>query len=834
MNVSYRWLRDFLPGLDRSPDEVAELLTGRVATVEGVERVRGDLAPFVVAQVVDSRPIAGSDKLTINRVDAGTGELIDVVCGAPNVRVGAKYPFAKAGVVMPGGQTIERRKIRGETSNGMLCSARELGLGEEHAGVLELDPGAVPGSPILEVLRVGDTRLVLDVLPNRADLLSHLGVAREVAAATGEPFSETPVRALIGRVPTGVWPSAPDNERGVVQAPPRGAYVGVAPSVTVRLEDPEGAPRYLGVVVRGVTVGESPPWLRERLEAVAARTVNNVVDVTNFMLHGFGQPMHAFDLSKLGGGVVAVRRARPGEVLVTLDGVSRTLDSEVTVIADAECVQAIAGVMGGRGSEVTDGTTDIFLEVAAFDPRRVRRTRRLLGLATDASYRFERGVDVGACRDVLALAVELMMAVAGGRVEGAAIDLYPGARPEREVAVRVRRVERILGIPVGEEEVEGLLRSVGFSVRRDEAEVGHLLVRVPSWRMDVEREIDLIEEVARLRGYDTLPDDLRPYRPSAVSTDGLHRTMGRVREALVGVGLLEARPMPFVGGGGSGHVRVANPLAADEAYLRRELLETLGRRAEHNLAQMQRSVRLFEIGAAFAPGAPGAGEGPCEEVRVAAVVVGERRPPHWTEPVVPAFDAWDAKWLAEVMARAAEPLASLELRPGSGPLLWEVVLDGVVRGWVRSLTLDAPVWAAPAFGIELTLETVDAAPVAPPGAAKYAAPGAWARGRVRAYRPLPTTPYARFDIALLVPNDLPVDRVEHTMRGALTTDSGPQLEELTLVSEFQGAGVPTGYRSVAWQITLRHPARTVASKEVAGRRERLLRVLEGDLGVRIR
>ena len=811
MIVSYSWLLDFLPPLDLTPRAVADLLTMRAATVEEVEPVRAELQPFVVARVVESERIPET-KLSINKVDDGSGELLDVICGAPNVQAGRLYPFARTGTTMPGGLTIERRKIRGFFSNGMLCSARELGLGESHEGIMELEVDAAPGTPLIDALpAVSDTRLVLDVLPNRPDLLSHLGVAREVAAARG-----VSLRPEIARpVPAGDAAAEPVRDT-------RQARAG---SIAVTLEDAEGAPRYLGVVVRGVRVGASPEWLRQRVESVGGRSINNIVDVTNFMLHGYGQPMHAFDAAKLAGGAVIVRRARPGESLVTLDGVERVLDPVITVIADAERAQAIAGIMGGRESEVTESTTDIFLEVAYFDPTRTRRARRALNLSTDASYRFERGTDIEACLARLVTAVQLITRVAGGEADGAPVDLYPPHERQREIPLRVERVARVLGHPIPAATIAPLLGSVGFAVRQGDA--GALLVDPPSWRADVTAEIDLIEEVARLYGYDELPSDVRPYRPGTVPDAPLHLTARRVREALVAEGLLEALAVPFVTGAERGYVRVANPMAENEAFLRRDVLESLARRAEHNLAQMQRTVRLFEIGSAFAPGD---GPLPLEEMRVAALVLGDRHPQHWTEPHTPQFDEWDAKWLAEVMVRAAYPGAPAELRPAGDEILWEIVLDGRVRGWVRRVPLDGPVWAAPAFGVELSLAERSAVPVAPPRATSYTGNGARETTAARRFVPLPTTPASGFDLALLVPNDMPAERVE----SVLARELGTLLERSALLSEFRGGSVPEGFRSLAWQITLRHPSRTLESREIAGRRERLLKALEGELGVRIR
>jgi len=695
-------------------------------------------------------------------------------------------------------------------SNGMLCSARELRLSDDHEGILELETSAAPGTPLLDAIPLGDTRLVIDVTPNRPDLLSHAGLARELAAAVGAQMRLPPVP---GSTSSKVAPAVrADSEM----------QVG---GVRVRLEDPEGCPRYMGVVMRDIAVGPSPAWLAERIVAVGGRSINNVVDATNYVLHELGQPVHAFDVAKLGGSEIVVRRARAGENIVTLDGVARTLDANTTVIADDDRAQAVAGVMGGAESEVTAETTAIFIEVAHFDPVGVRRARRALGLSTDASYRFERHVDIELPPRALARVVEIVAAVAGGRVDGAPGDLYPTPHVPRTVSLRPARVATVLGEAMPQNEIVRLLTPLGFEV---DARAGTLRVTVPSWRPDVVREVDLVEEVARRRGYDTFSSELRPFRPGTVPESSLEAVSRRVRDALVARGLLEARPLPFVKGADIGFVRVANPLSENEAHLRRDLLDTLARRAEYNLARMQRDVRLFEIGSVFLPSADTL---PLEELRAALVVMGHRRPAHWTETRPPDFDEWDAKGLAEALASAAYPAAEIALESDADPdWLWSISTDGTRRGGVRRVALDAPVWAAPAFGVELTLLTVPSDFIAQPGSARYDAMPAESKPHHVQYRALPATPAAEFDLALIVPNDMPAARVEDVIRAA----SGELLEQVTLFDEYRGDAVPNGFRSLAWRLTFRHPERTLRDKEVAGRREKLLRTLEGELGVRQR
>jgi phenylalanyl-tRNA synthetase beta chain len=824
MNISYNWLKDFVD-VDLPAARLAELITSRAATVDAVETLRDDLRPFVVARVVECARHPDSDHLSVTKVDAGTGELLDVVCGAPNVQAGKLYPFAKTGTKMPAGFTIERRKIRGAISNGMLCSAREMGLGEEQDGILELDIDVPPGTPLLDALTsVSDTRIVVDVGANRADLNSHLGIAREVAAALGKPVDVD--RALHGAT------TARDPVR-IDTNPRRGSTGGV----TVTIEDVDGCPRYLGAVVRGVRVGPSPDWLVRRLEGAGVRAINNIVDITNFMLLGFGQPMHAFDAKRLTGPEIVVRTARKGEKLVTLDGTERLLTDDMCVIADGERAQALAGVMGGRDSEVSNGTTDIFLEVAAFNPRRVRKMRRALSLSTEASYRFERGTDVGSAPERLQQAVALIVALAGGTAEPA-VDVCPTPQSPREITVRAGRVTQVLGDPVPAQRIVQLLRSIGFSgAVRPGTEMlkgsEEIHVTPPSWRHDVVAEIDVIEEVARLHGYDMLPDQLRPFRIGTVPDSPEFIRDSHIEDALAAEGLYEVRPLPFVKGDDSTHVRVANPIAENEAHLRRSILESLASRAEFNLSHMEGNIRLFEVGAVFSPRP--SGQLPLERRSVGVLVMGDRRPPHFTEPKPPRYDQWDAKFLAERLVSIASPDAKASLVPGdaaaqSNGHLWTIELDGMARGVVRSVSLDAPVWAAPAYGIELDLGVVESADVAPPGTSIHGQTPPPPAAKHGQFRPLPTTPAAQVDVALLVPDAVLASQVERVIR----SNGGDLLESVSLFDEFRGAGLPAGTRSLAWRLTFRDATRTLRDKEIEGRTNKILRALEGVLGVRQR
>jgi phenylalanyl-tRNA synthetase beta chain len=597
----------------------------------------------------------------------------------------------------------------------------------------------------------------------------------------------------------------------------------------VKIAEPDLVRRFMGVVVRGVTGGPSPEWLVRRLESVGSRSINNVVDASNYVLHEMGQPTHAFDLEKLGGPSIIVRRANNGEKITTLDGAERTLADSMIVIADASRPQAIAGIMGGRDSEVTDATKDVFLEVANFNPTKIRDARRSLGLSTDASYRFERGVDLELGPKALERVAQLIMLLAGGSVDGVPVDLAKQPTSIAPITLRPSRVARLLGETLEPSEISALLGGVGFGVSPSGES---LSVTIPTWRLDVKAEVDLIEEVARLHGYDNFSTEIRPFRPGSMGDDPAWITSKRVREALVGRGLLEARPMPFVVGG-EGYVRLTNPLSENEAYLRQDVLDTLARRAEYNLSRMTGDIRIFEIGSVFRPTT---GDLPHEELRVAALVMGRRTPPHFTDPKSPDFAAWsvfgewDAKALAESIASTAylgRPVEVKQSERDDG--LWDIVVDGQPAGVVRRVALDAPVWASPAFGVELSLGVFESAPVAPAGQNAHRPFERPSAERTR-YVATPTTPASEFDLALLVPDTVRGEQVESVMRRV----SGKLLESVTLFDRYVGQGVEPGHRSLAWRLTFRHGERTLRDREIDARRSDILRALADELNVRQR
>jgi phenylalanyl-tRNA synthetase beta chain len=562
-------------------------------------------------------------------------------------------------------------------------------------------------------------------------------------------------------------------------------------------------------VIRGVRIGTSPDWLRDRLQSVGQRSISNVVDATNYLMLENGQPLHAFDLAKVRGNAIIVRRGRAGETLVTLDGQRRALATDMCVIADAEGVTALAGVMGGQGSEVTSATTDLLLECAYFDPRRTRRMRRALGMNTDASYRFERGADPDATAGRLARAAELIVAVAGGRIEGM-VDVYPQPIPARTIFLRDARIARLLGVAVPRAEVERVLTAIGCVVGPRE---DRYAVQVPAWRPDLEREVDLIEEVARLVGYDRFPDEIRPYRPGTVPDSAVEQLNDRLRVLLTGLGLHEAVSLPLGPKVAEGQPAVLNPLSQEEAYLRLDLLSGLVRRVEHNWRQMTRDVRLFEVGRAFA-----AEGGRTEEVdgrryvlpretdRVAGVITGARWPAHWSEPHPPDVDLFDARALLGAVVGVARLGATVEA-DGSG---WVVKADGLEVGRARELDADRPAWAGVLVGFELEVAASPATGLT--------------------VRPLPAWPAIERDVALVLPDGVTAASVEETLRRG----AGNLCEGVRVFDAYRGEGLPAGTRSVAWRLVFRAPDRTLREEEADKALDKALRTVEHTHGIRRR
>ena len=819
MDISVNWLRALAPSIEGSADELAAALSARAVPVDRAELVGDELADVVVGRVVEVGKHPNADRLSLCRVDAGGGDLLDVVCGAPNVVENAFYPFIPAGGTLPGGFKIERRKIRGQESNGMLCSEKELGLGRDSAGIMRLGDEHTPGESFVEAVGLPDARMEVDLTPNRIDLACHAGVARELAP---------------GGVNDLVFPSfgGPDWSPGWQS----GEESATAGGVSVTIEDRDRCFRYLAAVVRGVTVGPSPEWLQARLRAAGSRPINNVVDSTNYVLLELNQPLHAFDLARLAGPEIRVRAARD-EPHTTLDGASHELGPDVSVIADAERPVALAGVMGGADSEVSDGTSDLLIECAAFDPRHTRHTAQATGLATDASYRFERGIDESGMEEALRRCVELILATAGGVADAEAIRVGRAPLSVPFVRLRPSRVRAVLGLRLTSDQIAELLEPVGFGVTV--AESGSegpavLEVAVPGWRTDVRTEVDLLEEVARRYGYESFPQEVRSFRPSAVPDSPSWQRADRVRRTLSSSGLLEARSSSFVPESRTAGqpARLLKPLSEAESFLRTDLVPVLLGRVEYNWTRGNRDVRLFEIGSVFqsakdAPGDRAGADLPVgEELRVAFAMTGLSQPAHWSRPE-------DDLVVADLKGSLEDVVAELglgEIRPGRP----EEVGGGLPIGWgwwlgeesfcifesgslvgvagrVRADAVDAPVWAASVYAAEFKLDSVRL------------------EDR-RSYRDLPTFPAVTRDLALLVDRTVTAASVADTIRAA-----GPDtLESLVLFDVYEGDKIEEGQRSLAWRLVFRAPDRTLRDADVEDGLSSITANLEERFNARIR
>jgi phenylalanyl-tRNA synthetase beta chain len=632
MKVTLNWLRQYVD-FDWSPDELAERLTMIGIEVESVQKVAGEFEGIVVAQVVTRDKVTGSDKLSVCRVNDGKGER-QIICGANNFKAGDKVAMILPNFALPlkPGEkepfVIKVRKVMGVESHGMLCSPQELGLPDQIDGILILREDAVIGQPFAEYLgrQGGDVVYDLEITPNRPDLNSVIGIAREISAVSGNPLKLPEVR----EIPHSALRTPHSNEL-----------------VAVRVDDAEFCPRYTARVVRGVKIGPSPEWLKNRLESVGIRSISNVVDVTNFVMMECGQPLHAFDYHLIERGAdgkptIVVRRAADGEKFTTLDGQVRTLTNQMLLIADETKAIALAGVMGGQNTEINDRTVDVLIESAYFKPQNVRATSKKLELRTESSYRFERGGDAGICDWASRRAAQLILETAGGELAEGVEDVYPHPVRQGEINLRHHKVCDLLGVKLSSSQQVNYLERLGLKVGADNAGE-YCVVEIPTFRVDLKREVDLIEEIARMHGVDKIPST--PPRGAIGSNefDAVHDELAEARRILTGLGLNEAQGQTLVSDksiGGLSAVPLANALSSDMNVLRPSLLPGLLDALRHNLSRKNNDVALFEIGRVFMPpGAPlqegrkdaAASNGQIpEERRVAIALTGRRNAQFWS------------------------------------------------------------------------------------------------------------------------------------------------------------------------------------------------------------
>jgi phenylalanyl-tRNA synthetase beta chain len=793
MKVSLHWLREYVE-LPPTVDALVSLLTMAGVEVEGVETTGCAIAKIVAAEIKSSEQHPNADRLSVCQVDDGSGTVRQIVCGAKNYRVGDKVPLALPGAQLAPDFVIKVGKLRGVESQGMMCSADELKLpatlGHRGAedGLLILAPDTALGTPITDLF-AGDTVLDLEITPNRPDLLSHAGIAREIATLTGKALND------------------PLEKSTAVESGDGAARIAV--------EDATLCPLYTCRRICGVKVGPSPEWLRKKLEAVGLRTINNVVDITNYLQLEVGHPLHAFDAAKLDG-ALQVRRAAPDEAFHALDGKTYALKDADLVIADQSKVVALAGVMGGEYTGVTETTTDIVLEAAVFQPAVIRRSSRRLALNSDSSYRFERGVDIGKTLRTSARATQLIVELCGGQPQSIEWSTQPNqVRADRTVKLRADRVSALLGVSVPNERIAAILSGFGL------VDAGEQGWRIPSYRSDLAREVDLIEEIARVIGMDTIPSKTEARFLPGSATDRAYDRAMELRRALVAAGLHEGRSVTLVPErplgwaatqtSGENLQRVKNPMIDDQVVLRPNLLHGLLTAVGDNFRAGQKAVRLFEVGRVFSTRKP-------EEFSHAAIVLsGASSERNWRGAEGRAYDLFD---LYGILGSAIG--ATCEAEPNEA-----LALSAVVKVNGKPVGFAGQLWPAEARGLDaetpVVFAEIDLAALAK----------AEATGVAKRYTEIPRFPPVTRDVALLAPLGLTHERIVSTLTGA----KEPLLARVELFDVFtdvSGTKIPADKKSLAYSLTYRSAERTLTADEVSVAHAKLKDRLKTELGVLLR
>ncbi len=783
MKFSEQWLRGWVnPAVSR--DELVARLSMVGLEVDAVTPVAGQFSGIVVGEILSAEQHPDADKLRVCQVSDGSTQF-QVVCGAPNARVGIKVPFAMIGAELPGDFKIKKAKLRGVESNGMLCSASELQISDDNSGLMELAADAPVGQDIRGYLGLDDASIEIGLTPNRGDCLSLAGLAREVGAIYAAPVSPVLAAAV---------PAAHDDVR------------------PVDVLAPHACPRYLGRVVRNVDLTKPTPlWMVERLRRSDIRSIDAAVDITNYVMLELGQPMHAFDLAEINGGI-RVRMAEEGEKLVLLDGQEVSLRSDTLVIADHQRALAIAGVMGGEHSGVTGKTQDLFLESAFFDTIAIAGKARSYGLHTDASHRFERGVDWQLAREAMERATALLLEIVGGEagpiIEAVDQDQLPNVAP---IALRSERIEQMLGMHMQDSEVERLLAALGLGIRADGA--GQWQVSVPSHRFDISLEVDLIEELGRLYGYNRLPVRYPQARLAPQAKAEAAVELPALRRLLVARGYQEAITYSFIDpklfelfSPGVAPLLLANPISADMAAMRSTLWPGLIKALEHNLNRQQPRVRLFESGLRFV----GQLEDLKQEPMLAGVVCGSRLPESWAHGR-DGVDFYDVKADVEALLSAAGAGDAFTFVPGEHPALHpgqtaRIERDGVLVGFLGALHPELAATLgleSSVFVFELVLAQIT-------------------QGRMPAFQELSRFPEVRRDLALLVDRDVPAQPLLAAIREA----AGEWLTDLGLFDVYHGKGIDPHRKSLAVGLTWQHPSRTLNDDEVSTTTQNILTSLE--------
>jgi len=769
-------------------------------------------ATFLVAQVLTRDKHPNADKLSLCRVHDGQGER-QIVCGAQNFKPGDKVPLILPGASLPpkAGEkepfTIKVGKIRGVESHGMMCSPQELGLPDQIDGLLILREDAKVGQPLAEYLGRSGSDVVydLEITPNRPDWNSVIGIAREISALTGNPLRIPEIK---------IDPEKFSDE-------PIGKFVGV------RINDAELCPRYTARMVRGVKIGPSPDWLKNILEKVGLRSINNVVDVTNFVMLEIGQPLHAFDFHLLNGveknaPTIVVRRANEGEKFVTLDGKEHTLSNQMLLIADETKAVALAGIMGGQNSEINPDTADVLIESAYFKPQNIRATSKKLELRTDSSYRFERGGDVGICDWASRRAAQLICELAGGKILTESIDAYPNPVAPKEISLRHKKVGELVGVEISAAQSTKFLRQLGLEVTETGTE--SCTARIPTFRVDLKREVDLIEEIVRLFGIDKIPSTPPRGAIGANAFDSVHDQIAEARRILAGLGLNEAQGQTLISDSAAKLISadetlaaLSNPLSSDMNVLRPSLLPGLIDALRHNVSRKNNDVALFEIGRVFAQA-----DGKIrEERRLAIALTGQRLPAFWSGTERDAkFDVYDLKGaLEEFFEQFGLRGLSYIRRAESGKFFLESAVIQLGKNVIGEIGQLSPLLAR-------QYDLRDAAVLAEINFDLVLA----RRNPAKSFKPLPAFPTIRRDIAMLVPEITTHEAVLNVVK-----QTKPQnLESVQLFDVFRGKNISPGEKSVAYAFTYRNPERTLTDAEVNSAHEKLVEQFKQNLHAVVR
>ncbi|MDI9570231.1 MAG: phenylalanine--tRNA ligase subunit beta [Pseudomonadota bacterium] len=802
MKISIKWLRDYVD-FDVDPADLAESLTMAGLEVDAIERAGPAFDGVVVARILSVRPHPQSDKLRLCEVTTGSAPL-PIVCGAPNVAAGATVALARVGAVIPGGYVIKSSRLRGEPSEGMLCSEEELGIGEDNKGIMILPPEMPLGMDLKEALGLLDTVLDIGVTPNRADCLSIVGIAREVAAITGSAlrYPDTAIR---------------ENEE---------ATLGIA---SVTIEDPDLCPRYTARIIKNIKIKASPAWMRERLEAVGLRAINNIVDVTNFVMMELGQPLHAFDYRFLEEGRIVVRRAREGEPFVSLDGKERLLKADTLMICDGVKPVAIAGIMGGLNSEVKDDTSTILLESAYFHPASIRRSSRWLGMGTDAAFRFERGIDPEGVVRALNRAAQLMAELGDGEICRGYIDVYPRQiGVSKDIPLRGRRVRAILGADISGREAAEILERLEMTV----VPTGDDDYRVtpPTCRVDIHREIDLIEEVARIHGFPRIPVAMPASGGAPGRENPRHRREGLLRAAMNGLGYKETINYSFInpimaeqfglpeGDPLRSFVKIRNPLTEEQAVMRTNLVYGLLEVMERNARNGCADLKIFEIGRVFL--ARGEEELPEERPCLAALVTGSRYDSSWHHQGVMA-DFYDLKGALEALLAVLKITGARFVATAEWPFLHpgracRVMIGEEVAGFLGEIhprvreRLDL---RSRALVFQLELDSL-----AVPAAAG------------RSFREISKYPASSRDVAFLAPAVMEGE----TLCRAAYGQHEALLERVSIFDVYSSKNLPEGMKSIGLRFSYRSDDRTLREEEVNSAHDRIVKNMMAATGAMIR